>query len=93
MEIVIYYILVFFIDSNTGWAVGYNEIDSLAAVLKTTNGGTNWIEQTISADTYLHSVYFTDSNTGWAVGASSFGGNGKILKTTDGGLNWVIQKE
>jgi hypothetical protein len=62
---------VYFLDQNTGWAVGNYYI------FYTTNGGTNWILQSSPS---LASVYFTDQNTGWAVG-----NGGTIIKTIDGG--------
>jgi len=65
---------VFFTDSITGYAVGDG------GIIKTTDGGLNWISQTSVTSNSLLSVYFTDSNTGYAVG-----NNGTILKTTNGG--------
>ena len=53
-------------------------------ILKTTNGGTNWITQNYSSTENLFSVYFADSITGYAVGIS-----GTILKTTNSGTNWT----
>ena len=55
-------------------------------ILKTTNGGTNWISQTSGTTIDLFSVNFLDQNTGWAVGEI-----GTILKTTNGGTNWTSQ--
>jgi photosystem II stability/assembly factor-like uncharacterized protein len=55
-------------------------------VLKTTNGGNNWIIQTSGTSYYLHSVYFPNSDTGWVVGSY-----GTIIKTTDSGNNWLLQ--
>jgi photosystem II stability/assembly factor-like uncharacterized protein len=72
---------VFLIDNNTGWAVGYS-----GTILKTTNGGANWLLQTSGTSNWLGSVHFTDTNTGWAVGNS-----GTILKTTNGGTVWTQQ--
>jgi hypothetical protein len=72
---------VYFINTTTGYAVG----DS-GTILKTTNGGTNWVAQNSGiTGTYnnLNAVYFTDVNTGYAVGQM-----GKIIKTTNGGTNW-----
>jgi photosystem II stability/assembly factor-like uncharacterized protein len=68
---------IYFINSNTGIAVGYG-----GNILKTTNGGTNWLQKP-SASTGLLSVYFINEFTGWAVGYS-----GLKIKTTDGGENW-----
>jgi photosystem II stability/assembly factor-like uncharacterized protein len=48
-------------------------------ILKTTDGGANWIQQTSPvAIGQLYGVNFFDANTGWAVGNGS--GNIIILK-------------
>ena len=58
-------------------------------ILKTIDGGANWILQTEPSGKNLRSVYFPqDAVTGYAVGEG-----GTILKTTDGGTNWVLQSE
>jgi len=68
-----------FINTNTGFAVGDKGI-----ILKTIDGGTNWIVQKTSITFNLYSVSFTDINTGFAVGDM-----GTILSTTDGGKTWT----
>lgn len=70
-----------FINDNFGWAVGY-----YGTILRTTNGGSNWIVQTSGTTEWLYGVSFIDSNNGTAVG-----GNGVILRTTNGGTNWIKQ--
>jgi photosystem II stability/assembly factor-like uncharacterized protein len=70
---------VYFPSVNTGYAVGES-----GTIIKTTDGGLNWIIQTSGTINNLYSVFFTDMNTGYAVGDS-----GIILKTTNGGINWV----
>ncbi len=55
-------------------------------ILKTTNGGSDWIAQSSGVTAYLYDVSFINENIGMAVGQ-----NETILKTTDGGLNWNIQ--
>ena len=72
---------VSFPDVNTGTAVG----DS-GTILRTTDGGANWVSQTSGTIQRLKGVSFSDANTGTAVGD-----NGIILRTTDGGANWVSQ--
>jgi photosystem II stability/assembly factor-like uncharacterized protein len=72
---------VYFIDSSTGYAVGWN-----GTILKTINAGTNWTKLSSGTSNNLMSVCFTDANTGYAVGAS-----GTILKTVNGGTNWTLQ--
>ncbi len=71
-----------FVDSQTGWAVGFEGI-----ILKTHNGGSNWNSKNSGTTNILFSVHFIDAQTGWA---SGFGG--VILKTLNGGNTWVNQK-
>ena len=76
---------LFFVNSNTGWAVG------ASLIKKTTNGGTNWIKLSgFDTTNYYYSVYFADANIGW-VAFGKYGSNGGILKTSNGGVNWVLQ--
>ena len=66
-----------FVNVNTGTVVGEN-----GAVLRTTNGGINWVSQ--SGATYLlEDVQMLDVNTGYASGW------GPVIKTTNGGANWI----
>ncbi|MBK7172286.1 MAG: hypothetical protein IPH84_03430 [Bacteroidales bacterium] len=69
----------FFTDANTGYAVGGS-----GKVLKTVDGGLNWI---VSSPSWQHpsDVFFTNPNTGYIVGAV-----GCIMKTTDAGENWTV---
>ncbi len=70
---------VFFLDTNTGWAVG-----QYGVIIKTTNGGQAWSRQTSGTSSNLNAVHFADANSGWAVGQ-----DGNILSTTDGGTTWT----
>jgi photosystem II stability/assembly factor-like uncharacterized protein len=72
---------VIFKNNNTGWAVG-----DAGTIIKTTNGGTNWIVQSSGIVKHMHSVHFIDTNNGWAAGDS-----GTIIKTTNGGTDWITQ--
>ena len=72
---------VSFTTVDTGYVVGYGGI-----ILKTSDGGLNWISQTSTTSNNLFGVFFISSSTGWACGAS-----GTILKTTDGGATWTSQ--
>ena len=72
---------VFFINNNIGWIVG-----SDGYIVKTTNGGLNWVQQNGGTNYYLTRVRFVDENNGWVVGES-----GIILKTTNGGDTWIDQ--
>ena len=51
-------------------------------ILKTTDGGTNWI--TNDTIPQLESVYFVNADAGYAVGSW-----GPVLKTTNGGTSWT----
>ena len=74
---------VSFTDVNTGTAVG-------EGILRTTDGGTNWFNQTSPVMfASLEAVSFYNSDYGAAVGV--FGDDGIILGTTDGGTTWTEQ--
>lgn len=73
---------VFFINKMYGWVAGQDGI-----VLRTSNGGSTWIEEKSNTTVFLRSIFFTDSLNGYAVGYS-----GVIIKSTDGGLSWKIQE-
>ena len=68
-----------FIDSLFGIAVGEK-----GAIIKTSDGGLNWIEQESGALNNLNDIKLFDSNTGWIVGDS-----GIILTTSNGGNDWI----
>jgi hypothetical protein len=48
-------------------------------ILKTIDGGKNWISESSITSLALKSVYFIDENNGWVVGV-----NGTVLKMSDG---------
>jgi hypothetical protein len=68
-----------FPDSNIGYAVG-----DFGTMIKTTDGGSEWLEVSSPSLNRLNSVYFTDVITGYVVG-----NYGTILKTTNGGVTFV----
>lgn len=72
---------VYFINAQTGYATNYS-----AGILKTSDGGENWITQNIPTTEELKSIIFLNGNTGFAAG----GNYGIILKTTNGGMNWLV---
>jgi photosystem II stability/assembly factor-like uncharacterized protein len=78
---------VFFIG-ETGYAVGYDNysVDTnyycKGTILKTVNGGENWVIQSQFELPMLSSVYFINADTGYAVG-------GGVVSTVDGGKNWI----
>jgi photosystem II stability/assembly factor-like uncharacterized protein len=87
---------VYFIDENTGWAVG--DSSSNVFIAKTSDGGATWNEQSTpilpppASINSLNGVIFVNSNIGWAVGEEYGPPSFKvILKTTNGGTTWVRQ--
>ncbi len=79
---------VFFINRNTGWAVGYK-----GTILHTTDGGATWIlQKSRNSKIYLTTVLFVDPNVGWIIGSTGEDEEaGYILHTTDGGNHWQTQ--
>ncbi len=72
---------VHFIDDQTGWVCG----DS-GAIMKTTDGGTNWNSYYVSNLFNLMSIRFYDSQKGVVVGTKSV-----IYTTEDGGITWSLK--
>src|SRR4030095_3580129 len=80
---------VSFTDENNGTIAGF-ELGGTGIILRTTDGGDSWAEQTSyslpqGANSFF-AVSFTDANTGTIVGEA-----GIILQTTDGGKQWNSQ--
>ncbi len=71
-----------FLNSNTGWAYG-----SSGAIIKTTNGGSNWTTQMYNANISMHCLNFLNQNKGVAIGSYN---SDSILTfvTSNGGTNW-----
>lgn len=63
----------------TGYAAGNN-----GSILKTTDGGLNWVHSRGPDGASIHDIHFINETTGFITSA----GNG-IHKTTDGGETWV----
>lgn len=66
---------VYFIDENTGWAVG-------ETIIRTTDGGLSWVKQYNGYEDF-DAVFFIDANNGWVAGYQM------LLKTTNGGESWI----
>ncbi len=70
----------------TGYTVG-----AAGTILKTTNGGTNWVFLNTGYTNRLKSVYFLNVDTGYVVvNNTEVYSINAILKTTNGGINWSI---
>lgn len=67
-----------FINQNTGWVCGNNGV-----ILKTTDGGNNWFQQSSGVTKILNGIDAIDDNLIWCVGQWN-----TILKTTNGGNSW-----
>jgi photosystem II stability/assembly factor-like uncharacterized protein len=61
------------------YSAGYSGI-----ILKSTDGGLNWVQQASGTSVILRNIDFADSLLGYAAGD-----NGTILKTTNGGITAV----
>ncbi|MBN2431467.1 MAG: hypothetical protein JXQ27_08320 [Acidobacteria bacterium] len=75
---------VFFVDTNTGWAVGTN-----GKIIKITNAlgaSPTFTDQASGTTEGLRGIIMLDANTGWIAGTS-----GTILHTTNGGGTWNPQ--
>lgn len=70
---------VFFLNADTGFAAGASGI-----VLKTTDGGTTWIDISPIYAPDLNGIYFFTADSGLVVGS-----NGTILRTANGGTTWL----
>ncbi|CAN5519952.1 hypothetical protein BH10BAC5_BH10BAC5_29370 [soil metagenome] len=71
-----------FLNKNTGYIIGDG------VIIKTTNGGDNWInQQSPLTDRPLENIFIVDSNVAYIAGWFD-----TVLKTTNGGANWVIMR-
>lgn len=66
------------ITSDEITAAGFN-----GTILRTTNAGSNWIQQFSGTTSDLRGIYYPQSNLGFAVGYE-----GTIIKTTNSGISW-----
>ncbi|MBI5403134.1 MAG: T9SS type A sorting domain-containing protein [Ignavibacteriae bacterium] len=72
----------FFINPQTGWAVGMSNTTYSAYIMYTSTGGANWSVQMNGGAGRLFSCYFLMTGQGWAGGVNSF------VHTSNGGLSW-----
>lgn len=76
---------IHFPTSQTGYAVGGDYEDNTAVVLKTINGGQNWIvADSVVNHTPYEKVHFFDENNGFTVGFNT----STIYITSSGGSQW-----
>jgi photosystem II stability/assembly factor-like uncharacterized protein len=78
----------FFINNNTGWICGDSGL-----VIKTTNKGFTWTNQSFLIRDKLNDIFFLNENTGWVCGGyfETFGSPSNkmfLAKTINGGNTW-----
>lgn len=84
-----------FTDLNSGVVVA--DSANKAILLRTTDGGTSWLQQTMETENlFLYDVSFSDHNNGTIVGEIysplyNETQQGIILKTSDAGITWTNQ--
>jgi photosystem II stability/assembly factor-like uncharacterized protein len=76
---------VSFFNANTGCVISNNNSGS-NGLLKTTNGGINWLFIPNSGNKYLFNLEFLPSGTGYATGIDS----GYFIRTTNYGSSWQV---
>ena len=78
---------VTFVNALQGWACG-----DRGTLLRTDDGGQNWLVVPTSVDCRLDSISFVDDRHGWAVGGFEAAGSerriGVVVATEDGGRTW-----
>ncbi len=67
---------IFFINSNEGWAAGYD------GIIHTSTGGAIWSTQLSGSPYRLIAIRFVDANYGWANAGL------KVFRTENGGTSW-----
>lgn len=74
---------LFFLNENLGWALTVRNVPPFGTtILKTTNGGNDWVANDYPVDNaFMSTVFYFDSLNGWLGGST-------IASTTDGGLTW-----
>jgi photosystem II stability/assembly factor-like uncharacterized protein len=90
---------IYFHNTSLGWATGgfstegYPDYGFRGKILKTDDGGNNWICQ-LDTNYYFKNLTFINADTGWAIGnfIDSIW-QSVIFKTIDGGENWVSNQD
>lgn len=73
------------IDSSTAFVAG--NIGTTTYIYKTTNAGSNWVQQFSQANGQLNSVWMRNATTGFAEG-NPVSGRWSLWRTTNGGSTW-----
>ncbi|MFZ0453479.1 MAG: YCF48-related protein [Ignavibacteriaceae bacterium] len=87
-----YYIKCAFQSKDTVWAIGFTYPPMKNAIIKSTDGGFNWENISISDSNgiqgYCESIFFSDKMHGWIGGGVTIHDTGYIFRTIDGGQTW-----
>jgi len=78
---------IYFVNQNTGWSGGWNPFVRKGIIIKTTNGGVNWIVQANQFYAPVRSIWMLDTLRGFFLND-----NDSLGFTVDGGNNWMLQK-
>ena len=76
-----------FVNENVGWMA------SKDFLLKTEDGGQNWLRLQGNEGKYLVLIDFINDSLGWAVEQDNASKSNWVLKTEDGGKIWQVQKK
>jgi len=82
------------VDANTAWVCAFMKgSQSMGAIHRTTNGGTNWVNMTATgmyanASSFANVVSFFTPSVGITMG-DPINNEYEIWRTTDGGLSWT----
>ncbi len=84
-----YVISMDFATANTGYLCAERSYLK-GTILKTTNGGSNWVEQPLPDSVYINEIEFIDNETGFAAGfrVVDFVLQAVVYNTTNGGITW-----
>ena len=81
-----------FIDSNIGYSLKEYPLSVSYKLMKTTNGGYNWLVHSTAEIRDPRTYIFINENTGWlSKRTSNTGFTESIYKTTNGGISWINQ--
>lgn len=82
-----------FVDTLHGIGVGGDWLHDYAAIMSTTDGGTNWNGGiSASSNQDISKIKFANATIGYAVGGNGNTYGGFILKTSDTGNSWAALK-
>ena len=73
-----------FVDTIKGWIAPDNQY-----VLRTKDGGNNWVQHSAPPNSNVYDVYFINSQVGWACGNSTSYGN--LWYSNDSGKTWYTR--